>query len=1157
MKLQFRLIALLLSFVMTVSLLTGFVPASAADEPAQTTVNSANVDDQMMAAETDLNTIVTDNGDGTHTMQIFSHPVKYVDAAGLVQDISLDVTQSANGSYVPASHSIQMTFPRSLSDGITMEYEDVDIQLLPDFSGTTAPTARLDSTGKAVMYPVDSKTALVYQLTYAGFKEDILVKSYTGQTEYTFTLLTGGLTLQKEEESYYLVNGDGEIKANIGDIIVFTADEKNNTFGTMTYETVRANQEYELTIHLDGAYLASADTAYPIRIDPTIEINYDNDGAGAIEDVTINSLRGSDGSAQTLRVGLRETYGISRLLMKLPGLDLSDLPSAAGIVSAEVQIRDLMCEAEVQVIECHVFTGNTWTESTASWTSVGADSIGTLLDSVSLSYDIGAELEQWQRYSFDVTEAVKGWVSGSYDENKGLIFKATNAVETGSSYQHRSLASYNRTTNQPSFSVTFDASIVVSESTIALNENSTYSLTATTNPGGQTVTWSSSNTTRATVSANGLVTGKKAGRVTITASYVDEDGIAHSDSCNVYVKIPDGIYYLGNSGRYLALEDGTGLAGSDVLLLPQETADPERVLQLWHIYYLGSGMSVIRPVIRNNMGLSYPGNKVMLQSASYVNTLSYVPANSRWNIAYGSGGYNIWKGEEGATALYSASLYNSGSNVVGCGSYTGAAASYYRWTFVSPSTSVPNQMALYDLETDEFIASSGTAEIPELAIVVGETKTLLELNCALVVCPGLVQNVSAWTSSNPSVATVNSTTGAVTAVGDGLTLITASQTLSGTRYSVSYYLRVIPLHDGTYYWKNRETSRYLDVEDPSLGNNTGIIQYQFYSPDTQAWTLTYIGGGYYSIKLNSQATGYYLGVKNDSTALNAEIVLRTGTITDGMKWKLSKTSSGSYIVTPKTGERTSGGNYVLTTASSERVDGVGIIQSSYVNNANYQDEWTIIPSSTTILLEPQQKESWCWAACARMASMRYMVSPISQASLAVYIKLGIETEEPTESQMNLADFTAEADEIERAVEYLLGSENVYSAMGKRYSAATLRSILDSGNPVIALRKSYMYHDWVTSVSGHAIIIYDYYWSDDDGMYYYCVHDPLPVNAGTSNARTYEAICSNTGWDTEWNCEKEWLWEGVVVFEEGNYMDLIDAPQNLQNCAILETGGDVE
>lgn len=81
-----------------------------------------------------------------------------------------------------------------------------------------------------------------------------------------------------------------EIKATIGDIIIFTADEKNNAFGELKAETVVENEEYRMTIVLDPEYLADPETVYPIRIDPTVEITYDNNGAGAIEDVTINSL---------------------------------------------------------------------------------------------------------------------------------------------------------------------------------------------------------------------------------------------------------------------------------------------------------------------------------------------------------------------------------------------------------------------------------------------------------------------------------------------------------------------------------------------------------------------------------------------------------------------------------------------------------------------------------------------------------------------------------------------------------------------------------------------------------------------------------------------------------------------------------------------------
>ena len=105
------------------------------------------------------------------------------------------------------------------------------------------------------------------------------------------------------------------MKATIGDILIFTADERNNALGTLTHETVRDKQAYTLTIHLDDEYLRDENTAYPIRIDPTIEIT---SAAGAIEDVTLNSLSGSDGDSWSLTIGKRATYGVSRVLMRFP-----------------------------------------------------------------------------------------------------------------------------------------------------------------------------------------------------------------------------------------------------------------------------------------------------------------------------------------------------------------------------------------------------------------------------------------------------------------------------------------------------------------------------------------------------------------------------------------------------------------------------------------------------------------------------------------------------------------------------------------------------------------------------------------------------------------------------------------------------------------------
>lgn len=76
-------------------------------------------------------------------------------------------------------------------------------------------------------------------------------------------------------------------------------------------------------------------------------------------------------------------------------------------------------------------------------------------------------------------------------------------------------------------------SVTLDKSTASIAVEGTETLTATTVPAGQTVTWSSSDDTVATVSG-GVVTGVAAGTATITAS-ITVDGQTYTDTCAVTV----------------------------------------------------------------------------------------------------------------------------------------------------------------------------------------------------------------------------------------------------------------------------------------------------------------------------------------------------------------------------------------------------------------------------------------------------------------------------------------------------------------------------------------------------------------------------------------------------------------------------------------------
>ena len=93
--------------------------------------------------------------------------------------------------------------------------------------------------------------------------------------------------------------------------------------------------------------------------------------------------------------------------------------------------------------------------------------------------------------------------------------------------------------------------IILSQTSLTMtSKGQTVSLTATVNPGNaanKSITWSSSNSSIATVSANGTVTAVTNGTADITATAADGSGV--SAKCSVTVKMP-------NNVRNITLEGG-------------------------------------------------------------------------------------------------------------------------------------------------------------------------------------------------------------------------------------------------------------------------------------------------------------------------------------------------------------------------------------------------------------------------------------------------------------------------------------------------------------------------------------------------------------------------------------------------------------------------
>lgn len=77
--------------------------------------------------------------------------------------------------------------------------------------------------------------------------------------------------------------------------------------------------------------------------------------------------------------------------------------------------------------------------------------------------------------------------------------------------------------------------VLINKHAITLTEGDTETLIAQTVPAGETVTWSSSSNTYATVTSGGVVSGETAGSAIITAT-ITVDGVSYTDTCTVVVE---------------------------------------------------------------------------------------------------------------------------------------------------------------------------------------------------------------------------------------------------------------------------------------------------------------------------------------------------------------------------------------------------------------------------------------------------------------------------------------------------------------------------------------------------------------------------------------------------------------------------------------------
>ena len=412
--------------------------------------------------------------------------------------------------------------------------------------------------------------------------------------------------------------------------------------------------------------------------------------------------------------------------------------------------------------------------------------------------------------------------------------------------------------------------------------------------------------------------------------------------------ISDGVYYIESAiGGYLSVEEErsvdfdltpSNISSSECVNVVQRSQknsaiDALNLTQLWRVTYVENGYYAIRPYHYTPAGLYANGTNAIVYYVGYND--AQVNSEALWKISFDPNTNDFYLQFFGGGGLCLENNYwgGSGGNITVGDIYR---ESYQRWNFEIVEDA-PKEAIFYDPD------SNLREQSPTRVIGYLEEKLLfgdLNIDIALATLGNIDPYSYAWESQFPSIAEINRYTFAITGLTEGRSTEICMK-WADADYDPGFVLHVsAAVNEGIYYIQNARTLRYVDVENQLMQNGTIIHQWSFHGGASSRWDVEYCGDGYYTIRsMFTDSVDYYLAVANSSSTENVSVVLQSGTITDGMKWKFVRTDSGSYKIIPKVGVSA---NLVMGVEdSSNDLSSLGLDMESvvYTDDGVDTDEW--------------------------------------------------------------------------------------------------------------------------------------------------------------------------------------------------------------------------
>ncbi len=396
--------------------------------------------------------------DGSYVAAQYPLPVHYMDGNGNWQDIDNTLTEDSGGEF--STSNARVKFSKKINgSGKVFALKDgeysVTMSIIDGNKGTAGTVTNgadseydtelqkmmnLEKLSAVVTYAdVFSGTDIEYVVDSWNIKENIIVKEKQESYTYSFELKLGGLvpTLNEVGEIVLCDENSGDIIYIIPAIIAFDSNSSYAPINAAYYSLEETNGEkYLLGVNVSSEWMNSDERAFPVTIDPTLEIASTNATDTYIDsDIPTRSY----GTATTV-------YSSNTRIAYWKANSLPSIPSNAYITKAELS---LYCSVNSTVPKfCAHRVTSAWDGNmTYNTHTSGAGSINsTVLDYISFT-DTG-----WKYRTLDITDAVNSWYSSV--ANYGIAIKLHADSAASGTYTMRAWKS-TTANGAPTFSVSY------------------------------------------------------------------------------------------------------------------------------------------------------------------------------------------------------------------------------------------------------------------------------------------------------------------------------------------------------------------------------------------------------------------------------------------------------------------------------------------------------------------------------------------------------------------------------------------------------------------------------------------------------------------------------------------------------------------------------